>query len=148
KDLSLPNLTHHGELSNAEVRTILPHAHLGISFQRDTEISKNSFPSKVFEFIGAGIPSIITPISEAGDFVDEHQLGFQFNPDEKRRIFEAIRRLATDEAEYQRFKQNVLAVRDSLSRKNASEDFSRKLHHLIESQATKTSNGLTPSNAA
>lgn len=131
KAKEFPNLTHHGELDIGEVRKILPMAHLGISFQRNTEISKNSFPSKVFEFIGAGIPSIITPISEAGDFVENNGLGFQFDPERRSAIFEKIKELAANNEEYQKVKMNVLNIREGLSRKCVSDEFSKNLNKFL-----------------
>jgi glycosyltransferase involved in cell wall biosynthesis len=130
----LPNLQHHGELSGQEVRQLLPHAHLGISFQKNSEISKNSFPSKVFEFIGAGLPSIVTPVSEAGDFIEQHHLGFQFNPDDKEKIFEKIKALISDSQLYRSLKDSTLRIREELSRKRVCEDFSKNLYSFIRAK--------------
>jgi glycosyltransferase involved in cell wall biosynthesis len=49
--------------------------HLGLCLRLDDNISKDAFPVKVWEYMGLGIPSVITPPCEAGDFVAEHGCG-------------------------------------------------------------------------
>lgn len=129
---NIPNLNIQGELSHQEIKKIIPTVHLGFSFQKDDEIAKNSFPSKIYEFIGAGIPTLITPISEAGDFVESNQVGFQFNPEDIDGIYSKLVFLLENQNELDVLKKNALAVKDKLSRKYLSMDFVEKFTTLIE----------------
>jgi glycosyltransferase involved in cell wall biosynthesis len=119
----LDNIYHFGEVSHSEATMAIQQASIGLSFQGDTEISRNSFPSKVMEFIGTGIPVIVTPISEAGDFVTEHGVGYQFEPSEAELIFERIKFLVDNSHKMEEMRQNSLEIRAKLSRSQISKDF-------------------------
>ena len=123
----IPNLDFKGEISHQEIKNIIPTMQLGFSFQKDGEIPKNSFPSKVYEFIGAGVPTLITPISEAGDFVEQNEVGFQFNSDDIESIYLKLVSLSENPSELEKLRKNAIAVREKLSRKYLSEDFVKKL---------------------
>ncbi|MEX2595730.1 MAG: glycosyltransferase family 4 protein [Salibacteraceae bacterium] len=120
---SIPNLKHRGELTHQKMPEIITQASIGISFQGNTEISRNSFPSKVMEFIGTGIPVIVTPVSEAGDFVEKYGVGFQFEPDQAQLIFDCIKRLFENPEEMNAINKKALSVNTELSRKVLSERF-------------------------
>ncbi|WP_419168968.1 glycosyltransferase family 4 protein [Halobacteriovorax sp.] len=72
------------------VNDLVNSVNLGLSFRNDGLINMTSFPVKVFEYIGAGIPVITTPISEAGTFLEENKLGFQFTNDNVEKIVDKI----------------------------------------------------------
>lgn len=44
-----------------EIPTLISRAHVGISSRRDDDIGADAFPVKVFEYLGVGIPVIMTP---------------------------------------------------------------------------------------
>jgi glycosyltransferase involved in cell wall biosynthesis len=136
---SLPNLEHNGVLTHEDIKRIIPTVHLGFSFQKANEISRNSFPSKIYEFIGAGVPTLITPKSEAGDFVEAHQIGFQFNPEQTEEIYSKLVFLSENPEELDRLRKNTQLVRNELSRNRISLGFVNKLHKLIsENQPMNT----------
>tara|TARA_B110000046_G_scaffold72397_1_gene80179 strand:+ start:179 stop:1327 length:1149 start_codon:yes stop_codon:yes gene_type:complete len=127
----LSNLSHKGELSHDQIPDILKHTSLGISFQGNTEISKNSFPSKVMEFIGSGIPVIVTPISEAGEFVVAPGVGFQFSPEDAGPIVECIKQLSENPDQIHEMSLKTKAIRNKLSRKSVSDEFAKHLNDLL-----------------
>ncbi|TDP07602.1 glycosyltransferase involved in cell wall biosynthesis [Roseateles asaccharophilus] len=49
--------------------------HLGLCLRLDDGISKDAFPVKVWEYLGLGIPSVVTPPCEAGDFLTAQDCG-------------------------------------------------------------------------
>lgn len=120
---TLPNLKHKGELPHSEMPRIISQTSIGISFQGSTEISRNSFPSKVMEFMGSGIPVIVTPISEAGDFVEKQGVGFQFEPNQAQSIFDCIKRLYEHPEEMNAINVKAISISSELSRKVVSERF-------------------------
>ena len=79
-----------GSLSYKDVANVVTKSHVGLSFMNEELIGKISFPSKVFEYIGSGLPVISTPYTEAGDFLEKNKLGFQFKNNELDKIFEKI----------------------------------------------------------
>ena len=51
------------------------------------------FPVKIFEYIGAGLPVISTPKTDAGHFLEENELGYQFENEEVDAIINRIKLL-------------------------------------------------------
>jgi len=74
---SSSNIKFLGKKSHEDTIKIISKCHLGLSLRNDDEISVNSFPVKIWEYIGLGIPSIISPISDAGNFVERNGFGQQ-----------------------------------------------------------------------
>jgi len=74
---SSPNINFLGKKSHEETMEIISKCHVGLSLRSNDQISINSFPVKVWEYIGLGIPCIVSPLSEAGEFVESNQFGRQ-----------------------------------------------------------------------
>ena len=90
KIIQSKRITYLGKLSYENTMKIISKAHVGLSFRNDGLINKISFPVKTFEYMGAGLPIIITPKSEAGDFLESRQLGYQFH---NREINEVVNKI-------------------------------------------------------
>jgi glycosyltransferase involved in cell wall biosynthesis len=73
-------------------RTVMEVArcHLGLCLRLQDEISRDAFPIKVWEYLGLGMPSIVTPHCEAGQFVEEHGCGVQLPAGDIEAITRAI----------------------------------------------------------
>jgi hypothetical protein len=55
---------------------ILSKCHLGVSIRDSTPLSQKSFPVRVWEYIGLGLPVVVAPDnSEAGFFVSDNGIG-------------------------------------------------------------------------
>lgn len=63
KGSQLPNVKYLGPKSYQQIPDIISKAHIGFSARRDDEIGSDAFPVKVFEYVGVGIPVIMTPKS-------------------------------------------------------------------------------------
>lgn len=61
-----------------ETLDLVSKCHFGISLRTDDHISKNAFPVKIWEYVGMGIPCVVSPKCEAGEFLEQHGLGAQF----------------------------------------------------------------------
>lgn len=82
KEILLNNadgITFLGRRSPEETLDIVSKCHFGISLRTNDQISKNAFPVKIWEYIGMNIPCIVSPKSEAGDFLEINSLGAQFD---------------------------------------------------------------------
>jgi glycosyltransferase involved in cell wall biosynthesis len=73
----LPNLRFLGRLPFENTIAEIERCHLGLCLRLDDGISKDAFPVKVWEYIGLGMPSIVTPPCEAGDFLEAYGCGVQ-----------------------------------------------------------------------
>jgi len=123
-----PNVRYLGKVDYNKIPALISKAHLGISFRSDDLISKNSFPVKIYEYIGVGLPVMVTPRSEAGDFVEKNQMGFQFDPDDMDGIFNKIQSLHADHSKLSVLAQHVVSIRSDFSRQSLSEKF---VNHVV-----------------
>jgi glycosyltransferase involved in cell wall biosynthesis len=105
-----------GEVKNSQIPELLLRSHLGLSFRDEGGYSDIAFPVKIFEYIGAGLPVITTPVSEAVIELKEKQMGLLFSNTQVDEIVNAIYRLAHDPNEYLKLQQNVLRYRQDYSR--------------------------------
>ncbi len=69
------NLEYLGLMKYEDIASYIAKCHMGISLRTDDEISREALPVKVFEYIGVGIPVIVTPQGEASELVENKKLG-------------------------------------------------------------------------
>lgn len=93
--------------------------HIGLSLRDNSFISTTSFPVKVWEYIGLGMPVILSPISDAGFFIQDNKLGQQFAYGSLDEICAAIYKL---EKEF--LKNNIVDLR--LNNRELLSDFTRE----------------------
>jgi glycosyltransferase involved in cell wall biosynthesis len=86
----LPNLRFLGRQSFERTIAEVERCHLGLCLRLNDKISKDAFPVKVWEYLGLGIPSIVTPPSEAGEFLQDHNCGVVFEAGDVGSIVSAI----------------------------------------------------------
>jgi len=115
KNLISDNLLFLGRLSNEETAYIVNKCHLGISLRDDSKISIDSFPVKLYEYIGAGIPSIATPISEGGRILEKLKIGFNLDNNCKS-IIDLIIKLHLDTDFYNEIIKQNIKYRNKFSR--------------------------------
>lgn len=128
----LTNVRYLGMVHYQDIPQTIARAHVGISFRTNDLISKNAFPVKLYEYIGVAIPAIITPRSEAGEFFEMHNIGYQFNPNEWEDIYTRIVYLAEHPDEISRLRQNILKERDAFSRNAISDDLVKAVTSLLD----------------
>lgn len=63
QECRLKNVRYLGPRNYKEIPVLISKAHIGFSARRDDEIGSDAFPVKVFEYLGVGIPVILTPRS-------------------------------------------------------------------------------------
>lgn len=105
-----PNLTFRGRLPFDRTIAEIEKCHLGLCLRKDDGISKDAFPVKVWEYLGLGIPSIVTPRCEAGDFLEAHGCGFQLDPGRITDLVQKICHLKNNPAELGRLAANCRAA--------------------------------------
>ncbi len=128
----VPNLTFLGMVPYQEIPKIIGRAHLGISFRSDDLISFNSFPVKLYEYIGVAIPVIVTPKSEAGHFFHNNSIGFQFGNNDVDAIANKIVELAEDRELYSDIVGRIAGIRTQFSRQLISQTFANEFVNKIK----------------
>lgn len=84
---------------------------------RNLEVFRKVIPSKLFESMGAGRPVLMAvPAGEATEIVEQTGCGIICEPENPQSIAEAVRKLATDTALYQRLREQSLAAAPAHSR--------------------------------
>ena len=92
----LNNLLFLGRQSFERTIEEVERCHLGLCLRLNDNISKDAFPVKVWEYLGLGIPCIITPPCEAGDLIEKHNCGVVFNTGDVEKILTVILRGKND----------------------------------------------------
>lgn len=108
----LPNLRFLGRKSFEQTIAEIERCHIGLCLRKDERVSRDAFPVKVWEYIGLGIPCLVTPICEAGDFIEAYGCGYQFPAGDADCIVDAIIALKQD--------PNALNAMSARCRKTAS----------------------------
>jgi glycosyltransferase involved in cell wall biosynthesis len=93
---NLDNLRFLGRLGFAETIAEVERCHVGLCLRMNDQVSKDAFPVKVWEYLGLGMPSLVTPPCEAGEFLVEHGCGLEFPAGAARAIVDAVLRLRDD----------------------------------------------------
>lgn len=96
----LDNLRFLGRLGFAETIAEVERCHVGLCLRMDDDVSRDAFPVKVWEYLGLGIPSLVSPPCEAGEFLARHGCGFEFRAGAAELIVEAVLRLRDRTDEY------------------------------------------------
>ncbi|SVA47355.1 uncharacterized protein METZ01_LOCUS100209, partial [marine metagenome] len=109
-----------------------PKAHLGLSFRTDEKVSRGAFPVKIYEYIAFGIPIIVTPISEAGKFVEKNIIGYQYSHEQIDDILSTIIDLKENINNLQRLSENTHAIKYKFSREKIAEDFVKILEQRLK----------------
>jgi glycosyltransferase involved in cell wall biosynthesis len=106
-----------------EISTILTEADAGLSIHSDNESMLGAFPVKVFEFIGAGLPSAVIPVNSAGKLIAREGIGFAAGSAEIEKVAAFFEGLATDPDVYRHMREKVIGLRDRFSRETQAAHF-------------------------
>jgi glycosyltransferase involved in cell wall biosynthesis len=127
-----PNLQFLGELEYQNVPGFLTQAHLGLSFRAPGVIGETAFPVKIYEYIGSGLPVLLTPQGEAGDRLEGLGIGWQFKSSDALAISLRILELAKNKSAYNEVKDRVCAQRPHFSRQKATEIFISQVTESVD----------------
>ena len=84
--------------------------HVGLSLRKNEEISADSFPVKVWEYLGLGMPTLVAPRSDAGDFVVRHDCGYVLDAGDVERAVSTIVTLRDNFELYERMAASALTA--------------------------------------
>jgi glycosyltransferase involved in cell wall biosynthesis len=99
RSAQLTNLRFLGRLSFDETMKQVERCHVGLCLRMDDAVSRDAFPVKVWEYLGLGMPSVVTPHCEAGEFLERHGCGIQMPAGDINAIIAALLRLKTQQHE-------------------------------------------------
>jgi len=108
-----------GKFSQEDLPKLTPSADVGIALIEN--ISKSYYyalPNKLFEYIMAEVPVIVSNLPQMKEIVDKHNVGFVVDPDNKDEIITAIKNLTSDEVQNKKIKQNCKIASEELNWEN------------------------------
>lgn len=83
-------------------------ADLGLSLDKDTNLNyRYSLPNKVFDYVSAGIPMLVSDLVEVRRFVDAHDLGVVASHHEPQYLADLVHATLSDEAALVRYRENA-----------------------------------------
>jgi glycosyltransferase involved in cell wall biosynthesis len=110
EDAGAPNIRLLGRLPLDRTIEEVARCHVGISLRKDEEISADSFPVKVWEYLGLGMPTLVAPRSDAAEFVSRHGCGFMLAAGDVNAAVAHIVALRDDPALYASMQERALAT--------------------------------------
>jgi glycosyltransferase involved in cell wall biosynthesis len=130
QNYSLPNLEYKGQVDHKEINKIISKSHLGISIRTGDLVSRTAIPVKVYEYIGACIPIIQAPFSEATDIINNNGIGHGIENGNPHIISEKVVSLFKDKNHYNEVSNNIYSCRDLFTRTQSANLFTNQLKNL------------------
>lgn len=107
---------------------------IGCSLEKDTNLNyRFCLPNKLFDYMKAGIPCVVSDLPEMSRIVRENQIGTVISEHSPSAIAKAINQLLTDKELYQKCAQNARLAAERYCWENEE----RILHDIYKKQQTK-----------
>lgn len=115
--------------------------HLGLCLRLNDKISKDAFPVKVWEYLGLGIPSIVTPPCEAGEFLQDHDCGVVLEAGDVEGIVSAVLKAKNAPVYLENLSANCRRLAHSYTREKTGLAAAKAILSVLKSTQTKTCTG-------
>ena len=110
----------------------------GLSLDTDTCINQRfSLPNKLFDYIAAGIPAVVSPLPEVTALVDRYGCGIVLEEVSPKAIAQQLQRLADDRLLLLSLKQRAVAARRELNWQNEKVREQELIRSVIKSNRNK-----------
>jgi glycosyltransferase involved in cell wall biosynthesis len=87
-------------------------ANLGVSLEKSTNLNyRFALPNKVFDYIAAGIPILVSPLPELCALIEKHNVGKLLPTHTPLDIAQTLQTMFSDEGQLQQWKANTLNAR-------------------------------------
>lgn len=133
EQMRCPQLELSPPLPQAEVARFIARCHLGLAMGIDNASMRGTFPTKLFEAIGCGLPVLVFPQSEAGLELAARGMGWTFAAHEVSGAIETLAQLSQQPALWQQARVRVLAQRLEYVRSEQAERYAQLLAAAVRS---------------
>jgi glycosyltransferase involved in cell wall biosynthesis len=107
-DLQLSNVLFSGRLPFEELMQVTCKAHLGISIEEDFGLNyRYALPNKLFDYIQARIPVVVSDLPEMSAIVNEYGIGLIITDHDPVVLAEAFRKALTDQTLREKWSANL-----------------------------------------
>ena len=105
-----------GNIQQDELLNYTAGAYIGLAMIENVSLSYYyALPNKLFEYILAGIPVIVSNLPQMDEIVKKYNVGFSIEPDSEDELKNAIKKLCEDETLYSNIKNNCLDASKTLN---------------------------------
>lgn len=98
EELGLDNVQFQGRVTRDEVPAILASADIGVLCLRDLPLFQDALPTKLLEYMAAGLPVVASAVGEVSDLLERARAGLPCPPEDSSALAQALRELARDPA--------------------------------------------------
>lgn len=112
-----------GQKPHHEISGIIEKAHVGLSLRKSGKISEDAFPVRAYEYIGVCLPILVTPKSEAGRYIENLKIGYEFEESDISAMVDKIKELMYNTELYFSLVENLKESRLQFSREKLSKEF-------------------------
>jgi glycosyltransferase involved in cell wall biosynthesis len=128
KNCKLANLRFLGRQSFKSTIDEVERCHLGLCLRLDDKVSKDAFPVKVWEYIGLGIPCIVTPRCEAGEFLEKNACGIVLGSGDIPAIVTSILKARDDSSYFNELSSNCRRTSNQFTREKTGMSAAREIY--------------------
>lgn len=119
-----PNLRYLGQLPLVATIAEVARCHVGLSIRHSDQVSDAAIPVKIYEYLGLGMPVIVSPVSAGGDFVERLGVGTQHDASGgEAELSRAVIDLRDDPTRYSEMAMTAETVRDAYTRESSAAEF-------------------------
>jgi len=120
-----------GRLSPGKLSQLTKLADAGISFEKDTNINyRFSLPNKIFDYMNAGIPVLVTDLPEMKKIVEEYKTGLVLKEPSPQKIAEIIQKMFSDKNQYLNFCTNAVKASETLNWESQEKNIVEFFNHV------------------
>ncbi|NNG26607.1 MAG: glycosyltransferase family 4 protein [Ignavibacteriaceae bacterium] len=117
-----------GKVNQDEILSYTKTADVGLSIIENMSLSYYyALPNKLFEYIMAEIPVVVSNLPQMKEIVEKHEVGKVVDLDNPDELVEAIKQLIADENLYNMFKENCRTASQELNWENEAKNLLDKL---------------------
>lgn len=114
------HITFHDRMPPAEAWKIAERASVGLCMLADTPAFRDAMPSKIYEYLAMGLPTVATPLPRVKELLEEAKAGMIV--DDAEGATDALRRFASDDEERTRLVGNARRAGQDLRDKPSTYD--------------------------
>ncbi len=105
-----------GMVPNEKLLEYTASADIGIALIENISVSYYyALPNKLFEYLAAGLPVIVSSLPQMKKIVERYDVGFAIDPENETELANAIKKLTADKNLYARFKANAQSAAAELN---------------------------------
>lgn len=131
-ELGLHQVHFTGQIPFNELAAYTEAADLGVSLEKSTNLNyRFALPNKVFDYIAAGIPILVSPLTELSAILEKHDVGKLLPSHEPKDIAHTIEEMFAEEKKVVQWKENTIAAHEEYNWENEEKKLVARLFKVL-----------------